>query len=165
MNYVGLSMYDTANGPGVRISLFVSGCTLHCRGCFNEESWCFRAGNPYTPEIQEKILQALSDPFVDGLSLLGGDPLEEANEPVVTALCREVRARFGNEKSIWLWTGRRYEKLKDRPIMQLVDVLVDGPFVEAKKVEGKGLYYGSANQRVIHLKEMREKGLDFVRLK
>ena len=106
MNYVGISTFDTANGPGVRVSLFCSGCRLKCRGCFNPESWDFCAGKTYDEATEEKILSALEEPFVDGLSLLGGDPLEPENEPVLTALCRRVREKFGSSKTIWLWTGR-----------------------------------------------------------
>lgn len=153
MNYIGLSTFDTANGPGVRVSLFCSGCTVHCKGCFNTESWDFKAGNPYTAEVEAKILKALESSFVSGLSLLGGDPLEDSNAPVLEALCRRVREKFGGTKSIWLWTGRRYEHVRDMPILKLVDVLVDGPFVEKLKTEEKGFWRGSTNQRLLKLKD------------
>ena len=106
MNYIGISDFDTANGPGVRVSLFVSGCRLRCRGCFNPESWDFDAGKPYDENVQERLLKALEEDYVDGLSLLGGDPLEPENVEVLTELCRAVREKFGNKKTIWLWTGR-----------------------------------------------------------
>lgn len=151
MNYIGLNTCDTANGPGVRVSLFVSGCTLRCKGCFNEESWDFNAGKPFTEETLRRILNAMDDDFVEGLSLLGGDPMEEANRDEVLHIVKAVREKFGREKSIWLWTGRRREKLEGSPILDYVDTLVDGPFIEQLKVEGKGLWYGSSNQRVIAL--------------
>ncbi len=155
MNYVGISSFDTANGPGVRVSLFCSGCRLQCPGCFNPESWDFAAGSPYTQETQAQILKDLEEDYVDGLSLLGGDPLEEENLPVVTQLCKAVREKFGNTKTIWLWTGRRYEKVQDLEIMQYVDTIVDGPFVEKLKVDTKGSWFGSSNQRVIPITSVR----------
>ena len=126
MHYIGLSSCDTANGPGVRVSLFVSGCTLQCKGCFNPD-----------------------EPYVAGLSILGGDPLEESNIPVVTDLARRVKERYGDKRDVWLWTGRIYDKYADLPLWQWVDTVVDGPFVEKRKVTQKGLWYGSDNQRVI----------------
>lgn len=149
MHYIGLSSCDTANGPGVRVSLFVSGCTLRCKGCFNPESWDFEAGKPFTEETVETIFRYLDEPYVAGLSILGGDPLEESNIPVVTDLARRVKERYGDKRDVWLWTGRIYEKHVDLPLWQWVDTVVDGPFVEKRKVTQKGLWYGSDNQRVI----------------
>ena len=151
MNYIGLSTCDTANGPGVRVSLFCSGCTLHCPGCFNEESWDFGAGRPFTDETLATLLKALEEDFVEGLSLLGGDPLEPENRDEVLRMVRAVRERFGSTKTIWLWTGRRHEKVADCPVLEYVDVLVDGPYVEKLKVHEKGCWFGSSNQRVIPL--------------
>lgn len=149
MHYIGLSSCDTANGPGVRVSLFVSGCTLQCKGCFNPESWDFDAGKPFTEETVETIFRYLDEPYVAGLSILGGDPLEESNIPVVTDLARRVKERYGTKRDVWLWTGRIYDKYADLPLWQWVDTVVDGPFVEKRKVTQKGLWYGSDNQRVI----------------
>lgn len=149
MNYIGLSSCDTANGPGVRVSLFVSGCTLQCKGCFNPESWDFDAGKPFTEETVETIFRYLDEPYVAGLSILGGDPLEESNVPVVTDLARRVKERYGTKRDVWLWTGRIHEKHADLPLWRWVDTVVDGPFVEKRKVTQKGLWYGSDNQRVI----------------
>ena len=149
MHYIGLSSCDTANGPGVRVSLFVSGCTLRCKGCFNPESWDFEAGKPFTEETVETIFRYLDEPDVAGLSILGGDPLEESNIPVVTDLARRVKDRYGKKRDVWLWTGRIYDKYADLPLWQWVDTVVDGPFVEKRKVTQKGLWYGSDNQRVI----------------
>ena len=152
MNYIGLNTCDTANGPGVRVSLFCSGCTLHCPGCFNEESWDFCAGKPFTEETLATILTALEEPFIEGLSLLGGDPLEPENQPDILRIVKAVRERFGDTKTIWLWTGRRHEKVADLPIMAYLDTLVDGPYVEKLHVTQKGAWFGSSNQRVIALK-------------
>lgn len=149
MHYIGLSSCDTANGPGVRVSLFVSGCTLRCKGCFNPESWDFEAGKPFTEETVETIFRYLDEPYVAGLSILGGDPLEESNISVVTDLARRVKERYGDKRDVWLWTGRIYDKHADLPLWQWVDTVVDGPFVEKRKVTQKGLWYGSDNQRVI----------------
>lgn len=155
MNYIGLSSCDTANGPGVRVSLFVSGCTLRCKGCFNPESWDFSAGKPFTEETVETIFRFLDEPYVAGLSILGGDPLEEPNGPVVTDLARRVKERYGDKRDVWLWTGRIYEKHAELPLWQWVDTVVDGPFVEKRKVTQKGLWYGSDNQRVIPIHAQR----------
>lgn len=155
MNYIGLSSCDTANGPGVRVSLFVSGCTLRCKGCFNPESWDFSAGKPFTEETVEAIFRYLDEPYVAGLSILGGDPLEESNAPVVTDLARRVKERYGDKRDVWLWTGRIYEKHAELPLWQWVDTVVDGPFVEKRKVTQKGLWYGSDNQRVIPIHAQR----------
>lgn len=149
MHYIGLSSCDTANGPGVRVSLFVSGCTLRCKGCFNPESWDFEAGKPFTEETVETIFRYLDEPYVAGLSILGGDPLEESNIPVVADLARRVKERYGKKRDVWLWTGRIYDRHADLPLWQWVDTVVDGPFVEKRKVTQKGLWYGSDNQRVI----------------
>lgn len=149
MNYIGLNTCDTANGPGVRVSLFCSGCRVHCKGCFNKESWEFCAGKAFTAETVETILKALSEPYVRGLSLLGGDPLEPENEPVLLDLVNAVRAKFGDKKDIWMWTGRVYGKVKDSPLVHAVDVLIDGPFVEKLLTHEKNAWRGSTNQRII----------------
>ena len=150
MNYIGFSKYDTANGPGVRVSLFVSGCTVHCKGCFNQESWDFAAGKPFTDETTAAILKALDNPYVAGFSLLGGDPFEPEHEATLVKLLAAVKTRFP-EKTIWVWTGRVFDKVKASPLLGYIDVLVDGPFVEKKKVTEQGLWYGSTNQRVLKI--------------
>lgn len=151
MNYIGLNTCDTANGPGVRVSLFCAGCRVKCKGCFNSESWAFDAGKPFTAQTRDTILKALDEPFVSGLSLLGGDPLEPENAPVILALVQAVREKFGDTKDIWLWTGRVYERIKDEPLARAVDVIVDGPFVQAKLTTEKGEFRGSTNQRIIRV--------------
>lgn len=150
MNYIGFSKYDTANGPGVRVSLFVSGCTVHCKGCFNQESWDFAAGKPFTDETRDAILKALDNPYVSGFSLLGGDPFEPEHEATLVKLLASIKTRFP-EKTIWAWTGRVFDKVKASPLLGYIDVLVDGPFVEKKKVTEQGLWYGSTNQRVLKI--------------
>lgn len=148
MNYSGINFCDTANGPGVRVSLFVSGCSLHCKGCFNKEAWDRYYGNKFTFATLYDIVKALEEPHISGLSILGGDPLEPYNEETLEIVCRCIKEQFP-DKTIWLWTGLKYEDVKDHPIMKYIDVLVDGPFIERKKVNEKAKYYGSSNQRVI----------------
>ena len=149
MNYCGLSVYDTANGPGIRVSLFVSGCTLHCKGCFNKESWDFNYGNPFTEKELETILNALENPYIEGLSILGGDPLEPKNYPTILNIVKKCKEKYSN-KTIWIWTGRKYEHVKDLEICKYIDTIVDGPFIEKLVVNpADHLPYGSSNQRVI----------------
>lgn len=155
MNFMQLRACDTANGEGIRVSLFVSGCTVRCKGCFNQESWDFNAGQPFTGETLERLLKELSSKYVRGLSILGGDPFEKENIPEVLKIVRAVRERFP-QKDIWVWTGRRKERLMEDPlaraVIESIDVLVDGPFVERLKVSGHH-WFGSSNQRVIYLKK------------
>lgn len=155
MNYIGLNKFDTANGKGIRVSLFVSGCTLHCKGCFNQESWDFNAGKRFTEDTLYEIFEALDNPYVDGLSILGGDPFEKQNVMEVLHIVSSVRWRFP-KKRIWIWTGRKHEHLKEDEnsanVLDFCDVLIDGPFIEKLKINEKGFFYGSSNQRVILLK-------------
>lgn len=146
MNYAGLSTYDTANGTGIRVSLFVSGCRVHCKDCFSKETWNFDYGRPFTEETKNQILHALNNPYIAGFSLLGGDPFEPEHATVLTDLLHTIKERFP-EKTVWAWTGRRYENVKNSPLMPFIDVLVDGPYVAALRV--KHQFYGSQNQRII----------------
>lgn len=157
MNYATVKKTDVANGPGVRVSLFVSGCTHHCKGCFNRETWDFGYGKPYTEQVEEEILNALAPDYIRGLSVLGGEPFEEANRPAVLGLLQKVKERYPG-KDIWCYSGYDYEKDMLRWIaegreevdrmLRCIDVLVDGEFVE----ELKNLrlpFRGSENQRLI----------------
>lgn len=155
MHYAKINKFDIANGPGVRVSLFVSGCRLHCPGCFNKEAWNFNYGKKFTYETLQELMTALDNPNVTGLSILGGDPLEPENVATVEYICRYVR-RFRPDRDIWLWTGRMYEDVKDLPLMWDVDVVVDGPFIEAEK-DLRLAWRGSANQRVIDVAESRRR--------
>lgn len=145
MNICGYSSCDLANGKGARVSIFISGCTLRCKGCFNKDSWDFDYGEKFTKEYKEKLFKDLSNPWIDGLSMLGGDPLEPQNLEEVTALCKEIKETFPN-KTIWLWTGRKKEKIIDLPIMQYLDVVISEPFIEKYKDNLK--YFGSSNQKI-----------------
>lgn len=145
MNYSGLNLCDTANGPGVRVSLFVSGCSLHCKGCFNQEAWDPCYGQLFCSHTLGIILEALKEPHIEGLSILGGDPMEKYNRPKVGLVCASVKALYP-DKSIWLWTGRKFDEIKYYGhILDYVDVLICNPFIEHLKCKGK--YYGSSNQR------------------
>ena len=145
MNYGEIKKIDIANGEGVRVTLFVSGCRIHCPGCFNPETWDFCYGQPYTEATEAEIMEALDHPWISGLSLLGGDPFEPENEKALIPLARRVRE---SGKTVWCWTGYLYENLRERELMHHIDVLVDGPFIEAEK-DISLQYAGSRNQRVI----------------
>ena len=151
MNYCGLNLFDTANGEGVRVSLFVSGCRLRCKGCFNAEARDFNYGKPYTEETLFAIENALKNPYIKGLSVLGGDPMEPEQEGPLLVLFEKIKTLYP-DKTIWVWTGRVHDQVKNSPLMQYIDVLVDGPFVESKK-DPKLLWRGSSNQKIIYLKQ------------
>lgn len=165
MNYATIKKHDVANGTGIRVSLFVSGCTHRCKGCFNSEAWDFQYGSAYTDETENEILQALAPSYIKGLSLLGGEPFEPQNQPALLKLCQRVKREFP-DKTIWCYTGYDYEKdilagkLGDPEItdalIHLIDVLVDGEFVEAKK-DLKLRFKGSSNQRIIDVPESLQK--------
>lgn len=154
MNYADIRPIDVANGPGVRVSLFVSGCTHHCKECFNPETWDFSYGKPFgEPEIRT-ILGCLDKPYIRGLSLLGGEPFEPQNQGAVLELVRRVRESFP-EKDVWCYSGYLFEHLAARQVgdhsgalLSLLDVLVDGPFVAEKKNLSLR-FRGSENQRII----------------
>ena len=159
MNYSAIRTCDVANGPGVRVSLFVSGCTHCCPGCFNPDTWDFAAGEPWTDAVQEKVLAACEPVWIQGLSLLGGEPFEPVNQRRLVPLLREFRKRFP-KKDVWAWTGCIYETdlLKESPwrcevtdeMLSLIDTLVDGPFIEAQK-NITLRFRGSSNQRILLL--------------
>ena len=154
MNYATIKNCDIANGPGVRVSLFVSGCTHRCPGCFNEVAWDFNYGEPFTQETINKILDMLKPNYVKGLTLLGGEPFEPQNQGAIVELLRQIKAKYP-QKSIWAYSGYLFDKdiLSGRlgdtsEYLSYLDVLVDGPFVEAKKNLNLR-FRGSENQRLI----------------
>ena len=166
MNYATIKNCDIANGPGVRISLFVSGCTHRCKGCFNEVAWDFDYGQPFTQETIEEILNMLAPPHIAGITLLGGEPFEPQNQPALLDLLRQIKAKMP-EKSIWAFSGYLFEKdilagrLGPKEITQefvsYLDVLVDGPFILEKK-DLKLRFRGSSNQRLIDVKASLQSG-------
>ena len=159
MNYAAIKNCDIANGPGVRVSLFVSGCTHRCKGCFNEVAWDFQYGEPFTQETIDLILQMLKPDHVKGITILGGEPFEPENQPAVLELLRQIKDRYPN-KSIWAFSGYLFDrdilagKLGPweitREYLSYLDVLVDGPFVlELKDLSLR--FRGSSNQRIINV--------------
>ena len=166
MHYGEIKKCDIANGEGVRVSLFVSGCTHHCPGCFNQDTWDFSYGQEYTEETEREILDALSPGYINGLSLLGGEPFEPQNQQVLVQLLRKVREQYP-EKNIWCYTGYLYDKelLSESrarceytdEMLSMIDVLVDERFVEVLK-DIRLVFRGSANQRIIDVKKSMESG-------
>ena len=155
MNYANIKWTDIANGPGVRISLFVSGCRNHCVGCFNPETWDFKYGKPFTLLTLNKIIEALDHDYIEGISILGGDPFERENITVITTLCQLIKQKYP-QKTIWVYTGYKYEDYCHLEIMNYIDVLVDGRFVE--KLKNISLRFkGSSNQRIIDVKASKLK--------
>ena len=165
MNYATIKYYDIANGPGVRVSLYVSGCRNHCKGCFNRETWDFKYGEPFTKEVEDGILKGLEPSYIKGFSLLGGDPFEPENQLALVGFMERVKKAYP-EKSVWAWTGYDFEAdlltgKKGDPdvtmrLLNCIDVLVDGRFVEELKNPDL-LFRGSSNQRVILVKPSLER--------
>jgi anaerobic ribonucleoside-triphosphate reductase activating protein len=163
MNYATIKWTDIANGEGVRISLFVSGCTHHCKNCFNSVAWDFSYGELFDENVQERIMEGLRSDYVAGLSLLGGEPLEPQNQEALYPFIKRVRKKFPN-KTIWCYTGFVLDErtgsltnatkntLYTQRLISLFDVLVDGPFVEELK-DIRLKFRGSSNQRVIDVKK------------
>lgn len=161
MNYATIKPCDVANGPGVRVSLFVSGCTHACKGCFNQVAWDFNYGEAFTEQTIDYILECLSPSYIRGLTLLGGEPMELVNQKGILPLLREVKRKFP-EKDIWCYTGYLFDRdlLNDmaktheetKEILSYLDVVVDGEFVlEKKNINLR--FRGSENQRIIRVKE------------
>ncbi len=163
MNYATIKKFDIANGPGVRVSLFVSGCRHHCKNCFNKEAWDFNYGKPLTDEVEKEILDACNHDHITGLSLLGGEPFEKENRAGLITLVKKFREKYP-EKTVWCYTGYLLDeellKMGESDTMELlslIDVLVDGRFVEKLKNLAL-LFRGSSNQRIIDVPKTLEKG-------
>ncbi len=158
MNYGEIKNYDIANGEGVRVSLFVSGCTHRCKGCFNSDTWDFSYGSPYTSETENNIINMLRPNYINGLSLLGGEPMEPENQRILVKLLRRVKKEFP-KKDIWCYTGYTFEELigvgRARcectdEFLSYIDVLVDGKFILERKNISLA-FRGSENQRIIDI--------------
>lgn len=158
MNYGEIKNYDIANGEGVRVSLFVSGCTHRCKGCFNSDTWDFAYGNPYTSETENNIINMLRPNYINGLSLLGGEPMEPENQRILIKLLRRVKKEFP-KKDIWCYTGYTFEELISGgrarcectdEFLSYIDVLVDGKFILERKNISLA-FRGSENQRIIDI--------------
>ena len=166
MNFATIKPSDIANGPGVRVSLFVSGCTNHCENCFQPETWDFDYGEPFDEKTADEILSLLGRPYIKGLTVLGGEPFEPSNQRALLPFLSMVRERYP-DKSIWIYSGFTFEELmrdgshphcaETLPLLRLVDVLVDGRFVE--KLKNLSLRFrGSSNQRLIDMKKTLRDG-------
>lgn len=166
MNYASIKNCDIANGPGVRVSLFVSGCTHRCKGCFNEVAWDFNYGQPFTQQTIDQILEMMKPGYIKGITLLGGEPFEPQNQPALVNLLRQIKSVYP-DKTVWAFSGYLFDKdilpgrLGDPAVTQefirYIDVLVDGPFVLEKKNLSLR-FRGSTNQRIIHVPSSLETG-------
>ena len=154
MRYNLIRKMDIADGPGVRVSIFMQGCQFHCKNCFNPETWDFNGGNEFNDEVIEKVLQLCKKDHIKGLSILGGEPMNPINREGTTRLAKKFKENFP-DKNLWMWTGFKYEDLKDEEVFKYVDVLVDGQYKD--ELHDPTLKWkGSANQRVIDIKKSRE---------
>ena len=170
MNYGEIKNCDIANGEGVRVTLFVSGCTNRCPGCFQPQTWDFSYGQPFTAETEEKLLDMLAPAYINGLTLLGGDPFEPRNQRALLPFLRRVRERYP-QKNIWAFSGFTWEELHTEgshprcevtdEMLSYIDVLVDGRFVEERK-DIRLRFRGSSNQRIIDVNRTREVGEIFL---
>ena len=151
MNYHNILKDDMRNGEGLRVVLFVAGCEHHCEGCHNPFTWALNGGISFDNNAKEEIFAQLKESHISGLTLSGGDPLHPKNRVTITDLCMEVKERFP-DKTIWLYTGFKYEEVMHLRVMQYIDVLVDGPFIK-ELADVKYEWAGSTNQRIIRLKE------------
>ena len=182
MNYASIRTCDIANGEGVRVTLFVSGCTHRCKGCFNPDQWDFDYGELFTREVEDRILKDLEPSYIAGLSILGGEPMEPSNQRALVPFLRRFREKFGDTKTLWVYTGCVYEidlcgggtppppeggrgegdgavpapsrwhtEVTDE-FLKMIDVLVDGPFIEELK-DISLQFRGSSNQRILRLRE------------
>ena len=165
MNYSVIKAVDIADGPGVRVSLFVSGCTHHCKGCFQPQTWAFDYGQPYTQQTEDEILSLLRPTYIRGLTLLGGEPMEPDNQRALLHLLQRVRTELP-QKDVWCYSGYTLEQLTGQSrarcevtdeLLTMIDVLVDGEFVEEKRnISLK--FRGSENQRLIDLPATLKRG-------
>lgn len=164
MNYATIKKIDVANGPGIRVSLFVSGCTHHCKGCFNPETWNFNYGSPFTEEVEQQIFDYLKPDYIKGLSLLGGEPFEPENQKALLPFLRRMKELYP-DKTVWCYSGYDFEKDMltgslgpweiTKEMLSYIDILVDGEFVIEKKNPNLR-FRGSENQRVIRVADSME---------
>ena len=154
MRYNLIRKMDISNGPGVRVSIFMQGCSFHCKNCFNQETWDFEGGKEFTDDTINKVLELCNKPEVKGLSILGGEPMHPTNIEGTTKLAKAFKEKYP-EKTIWTWTGFKYEDIKDKDVFNYIDVLVDGQYKD--ELHDPTLKWkGSSNQRVIDIKESKK---------
>ena len=153
MKYNLIRKMDISNGPGVRVSIFMQGCSFHCKNCFNKETWDFEGGREFTDDTINKVLELCNKPEVKGLSILGGEPMHPTNIEGTTKLAKAFKEKYP-EKNIWAWTGFKYEDIKDKDVFNYIDVLVDGQYKD--ELHDPTLKWkGSSNQRVIDIKKSK----------
>lgn len=168
MNYMKMVPCDIANGPGVRVSLFVTGCNHHCPSCHNPQTWDPDAGQPFTEKTLDELIELLRPDYIQGLTLTGGDPLYSENRQMICKILIRVRKEFGDKKDVWMWTGYTLEEIWHQDdyltvgswlhwVLSIVDVVVDGPYIESKR-DISLPYMGSSNQRVIDVYESTKNG-------
>lgn len=155
MNYSGIKYADIANGTGVRVSLFVSGCRNHCEGCFNKQTWDFNYGSKFTYETLNELIERVGREYISGITILGGEPFEPQNINTVTTIIMSMKQAYPH-KDVWVYTGYLYENLKDYEAMKYIDILVDGRFIQDKK-DISLKFRGSSNQRIIDVKKSLQK--------
>ena len=154
MRYNLIRKMDISNGPGVRVSIFMQGCSFHCKNCFNQETWDFEGGKEFTDDTINKVLELCNKPEVKGLSILGGEPMHPTNIEGTTKLAKAFKEKYP-EKTIWTWTGFKYEDIKDKDVFNYIDVLIDGQYKD--ELHDPTLKWkGSSNQRVIDIKESKK---------
>ena len=154
MRYNLIRKMDISDGPGVRVSVFMQGCKFHCKNCFNSETWDFNSGNEFNDETISKILELCKKEYINGLSILGGEPMNPVNVEGTTKLAKKFKETFP-KKDLWMWSGYKYEDLKDKEVFNYVDVLVDGQYVD--ELHDPTLKWrGSSNQRVIDIKKSKQ---------
>lgn len=151
MNYMQIDKASISNGKGFRVVLWCAGCTLQCKGCFNPETWNFEAGKPFDESVKKYLFKQLSKPYIKGLTCSGGHPCENENITYVTELLKEVKYIFP-DKDIWVYTGHTLDQIKDLEIMNYIDILVDGPYIESQR-DITLPFRGSTNQRIIDVKK------------
>ena len=157
MNFKEIKKYDIANGPGCRTTIWVTGCSIKCPGCFNSEIQDPNTGNLFTDETLEFIIKSLEPEYINGFTFLGVDPLHPNNADECARIAKAIKEKYGKDKDVWLWTGYSFENVKDKEVFKYVDICVDGPFL-AEKYDISLKYAGSSNQRVIDVQRSLAEG-------
>lgn len=161
IKYAKIKPVDIANGEGVRVSLFTSGCPHKCKGCFNSELWDYDAGEPFSFSVANRLISLASKSYISGISLLGGEPLIPENQPLLMYFVKAFKRYYPN-KTVWCYTGYEWDEVKDLDMMRYIDVLVDGKFVQ-ELADPRLRFRGSSNQRIIDVKKSLDSGQVFVR--
>ena len=157
MRYNKIRKMDISNGPGVRVSIFMQGCAFHCKNCFNPETWDFKDGKEFTEDTVNRVLELADKEYVEGLSILGGEPMHPTNIEGTTRLAKKIKEKYP-EKTVWVWSGFLFDRdLKDKEVLKYIDVLIDGQYVDEKH-DFRLKWRGSSNQRVINVQESLKQG-------